>query len=160
MKSRILLFSFSMLIILCLVQGCSPDPSPVEKDINPDYYGKDKVDEQEPLNPNGDSPLALLMRRMTKWAEQAKKNIDSGNYLPPVNMEDFNTMLTAAPTDSTVKGEPFTGYAKSWLASLEALYASDKSTHKRLFNAVITQCVTCHQSYCQGPIKRIRKLAH
>lgn len=159
MKNKLALFFASALFISILFsQACSPGDPVARQDKQKGTDLKDSPECKKPVNPNGDAPLAILMRKMAAWGEETHKNLSNGDNLPPVNMEEFNTLITATPTDSTVKGEPYTGYAKSWLASVENLYKSDKTTQARLFNAVITQCVTCHESYCQGPIKRINKL--
>ena len=36
--------------------------------------------------------------------------------------------------------------------------ARDNASQIKAYNAVIGMCINCHESYCSGPLKRIRKL--
>ena len=112
---------------------------------------------EKPLNPNGDSELALLMRQMMISSESLKEKIKQGN-LPENFPEEFLKIHTALPTDSETKKESFEGYASNYIYNLKTLYHSPKDDLSKNYNAVITACANCHSQHCPGPLKAINKL--
>ncbi len=110
---------------------------------------------ERPINPNGDSELALLMREMFEDGERIKAQVERGEQ--PTGLRDFAVIHAAIPTDSTVKGPVFTAFAEAYLESVRQLEASDSSSVFR-FNRMVDQCMNCHSEFCPGPKKRIRKL--
>lgn len=111
--------------------------------------------DSRPINPNGDSELALLMREMTESTKLIREAVITGNALPP--LPDFSAIHTATPTDSTVSSPAFTAFATAYLESVQELQSSDSTAVFR-FNHMIKQCMNCHTEFCPGPRKRIRKL--
>jgi hypothetical protein len=111
----------------------------------------------KPKNPNGDSELALLMRKMLSSSKSLKEMIERGE-VPKEFPEEFKKIHTAKPTDSETKKASFDGYANSYMNNLEALYHSPKEDLKQNYNAVINACVSCHSEHCPGPLKAINKL--
>jgi hypothetical protein len=116
------------------------------KYTNPDIY------------PNGGSELAVLMREMYDDADLIKNSILK-KELPPDCRKKFAYLHWATPTDSTTKTEAYPDMATAFMNNLEAFYA-EKNAEKRIkkFDIVIQNCITCHQSHCPGPIKKIKKL--
>lgn len=110
---------------------------------------------ERPINPNGDSELALLMREMFADGERIKAQVERGEQ--PTGLRDFAAIHAAIPTDSTVKGPVFTAFAEAYLESVRQLEASDSSSVFR-FNRMVDQCMNCHSEFCPGPKKRIKKL--
>lgn len=113
--------------------------------------------EKKPLNPNGDSELALLMRNMNTSTSSLKELIKQGK-LPDRFPEEFLRIHKAVPTDSTVKGPVFDAFASNYLNGLNELYKSPKEQLSVNYNAVVQRCVDCHRQFCPGPIKAINKL--
>lgn len=111
----------------------------------------------KPLNPNGDSELALLMREMMKSSESLKDAINKGN-LPKEFPEAFLKIHSAKPTDSETKKESFNVFADNYIDNLKILYGSNKSNIIQNYNAVVSACISCHTEHCPGPIKAIVKL--
>jgi cytochrome c556 len=111
----------------------------------------------KPLNPNGDSELALLMREMMGSASNLKEMIKKGE-LPEKFPEEFLKIHTAKPTDSDTKKASFDGFADNYLTNLQALYHSPKEDLTKNYNAVINACASCHSQHCPGPLKAINKL--
>jgi hypothetical protein len=107
--------------------------------------------------PNDDSELAWLMRQMYEDGEKIKVAVQN-KQLPEDFREKFKNIHTAIPTDSTVKGAVFDTSAKAFLATMDKFY-SEKENQVENFNLVVNACVACHQNYCPGPIKKIKKLA-
>lgn len=111
----------------------------------------------KPLNPNGDSELALLMREMMSSSKNLREMVKQGN-LPEQFPEAFLKIHTAKPTDSDTKKESFDGFASNYISNLQALYKSPKEQLTQNYNAVINACASCHSQHCPGPLKAINQL--
>jgi len=109
----------------------------------------------QPLNPNGDSELALLMRSMFDDGMRIKAQVERGEQ--PTGLADFSAIHTAMATDSMTHAAEFTAFADAYLASVKQLEASDSNAVFR-FNRMVDQCMNCHTSNCPGAKKRIQKL--
>ncbi len=115
------------------------------------------IREGNPLNPNGDSELALLMRMMNDSTASIKEYVKQGK-LPEKFPEAFLKIHTAKPTDPTVKTEEFEAFANNYIDGLRQLYQSSPNELKANYNSLVQRCINCHQSSCPGPIKTIKKL--
>jgi len=110
---------------------------------------------QMPLNPNGDSELALLMRQMATESDSIRAAVLRGDSHPVwTRLQDLHS---ATPTDPTVTGPVFEGFANAFINSVKNFENSD-SLRLKHFNAVVDGCMQCHQEFCPGPMKRIAKL--
>lgn len=109
-------------------------------------------------NPNGDSDLALLMRKMFEEGEDVKKLItnNEGNITEEY-IAELERIHTATPTDADVKTPEFEAYTKLMIDEANLLFSND-SNRVQGFNNLVNRCINCHQSFCPGPIKRIKKL--
>lgn len=106
--------------------------------------------------PNDDSELAWLMRQMYEDGEKIKLAVQQ-KQLPEDFREKFKNIHTATPTDASVKTEVFTTSAKAFEQTLDKFY-TEKGNQVENFNLMVNACVACHQNYCPGPIKKIKKL--
>lgn len=143
----------SFLVILLLVNCGHKEEEKPEISVKKDSASCTKA----PLNPNGDSELALLMREMLDSAKSFKEVIKSGK-VPDKFPEAFLKIHTAQPTDSETKKSSFDGYADGYLNSLKALSGSNTANAKLNYNAVVQACENCHSEHCPGPLTAIRKL--
>lgn len=101
------------------------------------------------------SELALLMRKMYDDMDSLKSAIAKQELVIDTASLDYFNIHSAIPTDSTVRDAQFAGMSSAFLLHVEKLKANpDVET----FNSTISVCLTCHQSYCPGPIKKIKKL--
>ncbi|MBL7883682.1 MAG: hypothetical protein JNL69_06410 [Bacteroidia bacterium] len=151
LKNKITVFSFLIVFIL-LLANCSGNSDKVQSE-----QSDKKEDCSKPLNPNGDSELALLMRKMMHTSESLKEMIKQGN-LPKEFPEEFLKIHTAQPTDSETKKESFDAFASNYISNMKLLFESPKDELTKNYNAVITSCVSCHSEHCPGPLKAINKL--
>jgi hypothetical protein len=110
---------------------------------------------ERPVNPNGDSELALLMREMFDDGMRIKGQVERGER--PTGLRGFEAIHTAIPTDSTVRTPVFAAFSEAYLESVRQLEADDSTAVFR-FNRMVDQCMNCHTEFCPGPRKRIRKL--
>ena len=110
-----------------------------------------------PLNPNGDSELALLMRDMWTDGMDIKEAIEKGKV--PKSHIDVSKLLTAEPTDSAQVATPaYQAYAKVYEQAYTELMAAEGDEIKPAYNNLVETCISCHQSTCPGPIVRIKKM--
>lgn len=111
-----------------------------------------------PINPNGDSELALLMRQLYTDADSIKQLIEAGGTEVSVEfIESIERVHTADPTDPEVKTEQFTAFNNMMKSQAELLKSSTENQAEN-FNNFVNACISCHQVVCPGPIKRIKKL--
>ena len=115
----------------------------------------DKPEAQRPVNPNGDSELALLMRDMFEESDSLKQLVVEGQQLS--GLKKYQDIHSAIPTDPTVTGPVFEAFAEAYINSIKALETSDSTTVFN-FNHMVDQCMNCHTEFCPGPKKRIKKL--
>jgi hypothetical protein len=110
------------------------------------------------INPNGDSELALLMRQMYYDADTIKQRIlnDNGNITDEF-IAKLQQVHTANPTDPTIKTQEFEAF-NNFLISTTKSVQEDSNNQMAGFNTLVARCIDCHQSFCPGPIKRIKKL--
>ncbi|HLG01971.1 MAG TPA: hypothetical protein VI731_00150 [Bacteroidia bacterium] len=111
----------------------------------------------DPVNPNGDSELAVLMRQMTAWTDSARLAIQRQNNIP-AKPADFNRIITAEKTDKNIGEEPYGGMARHYLTQVENFDAATDENRVELFNSMVRACVGCHENFCGGPVKRINRL--
>jgi len=114
----------------------------------------------EVFNPNGDSELALAMRKIFDQTEEIKSSLKEGDIIVPKDyIENLKSFHTAVPTDSEVKVDEFFGFVKAIdIAAQELEKRNDIDAQKEQYSRVINACVQCHQQFCPGPIRRINKL--
>jgi len=116
-----------------------------------------KKQDKTPLNPNGDSELAIVMRTMMESGKTMKAEVESNKTISKYP-EEIKEVTTAKPTDGMIKDRNvFNGLANFYLATLDSMYIPAIDTKKQ-FNHVVKSCVDCHESYCHGPIPAIKKL--
>ena len=104
------------------------------------------------------SELALLMKKIHLDAKDWKASLESGEMIED-SIAIYKLLVESTPTKAEVKGPVFEGFAASYQANLDAfLAAEDIDLAKSAYNNLVSTCVTCHQSYCPGPIPTIEKL--
>jgi hypothetical protein len=134
--------TIALVVMVMLLIACGSDKS--AKELTP-----------VSVNPNGDSELALLMRQMGVESDSIRVALLRGEVHPVWSR--LQQLHTATPTDSTVSGPVFEGFASAFIHSVKQFEASD-SLKTKYFNAVVDGCMQCHREFCPGPMKRIAKL--
>lgn len=137
MKSFITIFTLCALLIF-LLNSCNQAKS-------------------TPLNPNGDSELALLMRQMADETEEMKKYVDTGR-IPLMKLSHSGILSATATEPDKIAIPEYKNFAKSYLNTLDALKDSNKTNIKENYNNMVGMCMTCHRSVCPGPMVRIEKM--
>ena len=101
-----------------------------------------------------DSELALLMREIHENAKLLKLLLQNGDDLKPYG-SDFDFILEAQPTRPAVQGPEFESFARYYIKMNEDVYSEPSIEN---YNSLVESCVACHQEFCPGPIKTIKKL--
>ncbi len=110
-----------------------------------------------PINPNGDSELALLMRDMFEDGMKAKEIIKKGEM--PELLLDFEKIHSAQATEPEKAASPeYKVHALSYLQAVEALKNADKDHLEKSYTNMVDACMNCHRALCPGPMVKIKKM--
>lgn len=118
--------------------------------------GGDSTATCAPLNPNGDSELAIMMRNMALLSEANAAALREGKEL--VAYDGSFSGMFQAERSMKIDDVLFEGMGKSYLATLEQLYKAPVEERVALHNNLIQTCQACHEQSCRGPLKRIDKM--
>jgi hypothetical protein len=108
-------------------------------------------------NPNGASELALLMRDMQKFTNQAKEDLRTGKT-PPVYPRDFDKVHTAKVTENMNKSDFYTQFADLYIMSVKNYTSSKPEQRIETYNNMVSACLACHSQHCPGPVPVIKKM--
>jgi len=108
------------------------------------------------MDPNNPKPMALMMRQLAANADSMKHQIERGEKLDSLQYP-FIRFWLAEPTDTSVLEPQFFENARLFQMAYIDLFRHPKEPVK-YHNMVISRCIGCHENYCSGPLKRIRKL--
>ena len=106
-------------------------------------------------DPNHPKSMALMMRQMAGNADSMKAQLLRGEKLDVLHYP-FIRFYLAEPTDSSVLEMKFYDNARLFQEAYITMFKHP--TDIKYFNLVVAKCVNCHESYCNGPLKRIKKL--
>lgn len=139
-------------VIAAIVVSCSSGNSEEKNSDSAAAACKPK-----PVNPNGDSELAIIMREMAEWTEACKAAIESNGAIPgkPQSIERIHT---AKRTDETIDASMFNSMATLYEGAVQSFITSDTSKRVTAFNAMVSACAGCHENFCHGPLVRINKM--
>lgn len=101
------------------------------------------------------SPLALEMRRMYENMKLVNSQLKANDAVPSNLLEGYEAILTAEATNPADLNAEFYGFAKGWLTEVAVLKGD---LNRDNYNNVMNACVNCHESFCPGPIPKIKKL--
>lgn len=152
-----LLITLCLLIVVGLfVQSCDNTPNKETTEANHTAV-QDSIDACAPIkDPNNPKPMALMMRQMAANADSMKAKINRGETLDSLQYP-FIRFYTVEPTDPNVLEPNFFEKARLFQAAYKEVF-QHPTEQKKYYNLMIQACVNCHQNYCSGPLKRIRKL--
>jgi len=101
------------------------------------------------------SELAGLMLQMHDQFKVARGYVERGEEIPDSLKWSFEAMKTAQPTKDMSLDAGFEGMATAFLVQLDTTLANPSVA---TYNDALNSCISCHQNYCPGPIRRIEKL--
>ena len=110
-----------------------------------------------PLNPNGDSELALLMRSMYDDGMEMKLALKNGDT--PQSHIDIAKLYTSEPTVTGKADTPeYQAFALAYEAAHKGLEEAQEDQKTQAYKTLVNSCIACHKSVCPGPIVRIEKM--
>ena len=113
--------------------------------------------EAKPLNPNGDSELALVMRQMHDNGMEVKQQLINGEK--PELKYECSKLYTAKATEPEKVASPiYEGYARSFEASVKTFDQEFNSDKIGSYQRMVDACMNCHQEVCPGPMRKIKKM--
>ncbi len=143
------------LIIIVFVVACNAEHE--KKSSDKKTIDTVNMCEKKPIiDPNDPKPMAMMMRQLVINADSMKAQLSRGKQLDSLRYP-FIRFYLAEPTDPSVLEPKFYENARLFQAAYSALFMHPQEQVK-YYNLVINKCVNCHESYCSGPLKRIRKL--
>lgn len=107
--------------------------------------------------PNNDKPMALMMRQMADNAQAMKELVLKGEVVSGRQFP-FTRFHLVEPTDPDVLVPQFYENARLFQEAHKALINAQPGQQKEMYNLYINKCIGCHENFCSGPLKRIRKL--
>lgn len=155
------------LLVLALTSACSrstPNKPPVEEEpacsihspLTPGVPGSPGHLVKSERNPNGDSELAVLMRKMLSDLQNLR--VDVLAKRPPSSFPDnHHRMACVWPSEEAIRSPLFAGLAKNYLGPLNHLKKQEIPSSDS-FNSVVAGCLSCHRNFCPGPIHLIENL--
>ncbi len=109
------------------------------------------------LNPNGMSELAILMRDMQKYTNDAKAAIKAGK--PPLAYPvSFDKIYTAKISDGMHKSDFYKSFADLYIMSVKNYNNSKPEQLIETYNNMVSACLACHSQHCPGPVPVIKKM--
>ncbi len=109
-------------------------------------------------NPNKDSELTLLMRKMYDEADSIKANIKAGTgTITEEFIGELEYVHKAIPSDPKLSNPTFSAFNNLIITEAKSLQ-SDSVNKVEGFNKLVNRCIDCHKTFCPGPIPRIKKL--
>jgi len=147
-------FLFSVIVVLMFSCNMGEKKAPVAQTTET----KDSTESCAPVkDPNNPKPMALMMRLMAANADSIKSEILRGE-MPDSTKHPFLRFYMVEPTDPNVLEPQFYENARLFQVAYKEMFRVKKANLSTAYNAMVGKCVNCHEMYCSGPLKRIRKL--
>jgi hypothetical protein len=156
MKKYLLTLSFVSVVAFF---ACNQNDNKKQTTTNTSQAQSDSVpcDNPETIkDPNDAKPMALMMRQMAANADSIKATLLRGS-MPDSLRYPFIRFYLVEPTDPSVLEPQFYENARLFQQAYFAFFKHPNEA-KKYYNVLIGKCVNCHENYCSGPLKRIRKL--
>ncbi len=136
-------------LVTMLLFSCSLDEKQEECKSSPKIF-----------NPNGDSELALAMRKIFDQTEEIKQSLKNGELVVPADyIKNLKSFHTSTPTDPEVKVKEFFDFVDAIdLVANELSESTNINDQKEQYKRLVNTCIQCHKTFCPGPIRRINKL--
>ncbi|MBC7382395.1 MAG: hypothetical protein H7296_05290 [Bacteroidia bacterium] len=162
MKNNIITIFFCILILViwnaCSINNDSKTRSDkIEQDSLKILSQKDSLHACSKLikDPNNSKPMALMMRILAANADSMRHQLLRGESLTSERYP-FVHFYLVEPTDPKVLEPQFFENARLFKIAYTDVFKHRKE-QKKYYNLMINGCIKCHESYCSGPLKRIRK---
>ncbi|HIA04836.1 MAG TPA: hypothetical protein EYN06_02815 [Myxococcales bacterium] len=108
------------------------------------------------INPNGDSELSDLMRKMLADMRVVRNGVMNGQTDSKIPIS-HERMVCTWPTDESTRNPLYAAMANKYMGTVRDFNKAGNADLKR-FNAVIDSCAACHEQSCRGPLVVINPL--
>lgn len=105
------------------------------------------------INPNGQSELAHLMRKMLSEMKANQERAKKAEPLLALSIDDHGKIRCAWPTTESMRGGAYDPMARQYLTAIETFNKGPKTGQAH--NTVVDACITCHKATCDGPTMAI-----
>lgn len=147
-NNKSLLSAAALIVIMC-ASACQTSTTSENETIEVEADLKKRPDMSE---------LAVLMRKMDKLTSDWRTAVIEADY-STVEIPDWLSKLhTAEATDPDEINDIYHSMADAWIEAVNQFKAASIPDKPGAFNTLVTNCVNCHQQFCQGPIPKIKKL--
>lgn len=161
MKYSGMLFCF--LLVIVLIYACGEvQQGPEQQGAVQDTVSQDSSmsscenTQGAVMDPNPTKPMALMMRTMVKNMQLMRDQVHKGEVLDSLKYP-FIKFYLVEPTDPGVLEPTFFENARLFQQAYLDLFRNPDEQVK-YYNLAVGKCINCHEHYCSGPLKRIRKL--
>jgi hypothetical protein len=118
----------------------------------------DQPESKEAVKKKQDSELALLMREIHVDSKEWRKAIIEERFEGDT-IAMYEALTQSQPTNPDVGGPAFEGFAAYYQSALDSLMlVRSIEAAPEAYNNLVSACIQCHQEYCPGPVKTIKKL--
>ena len=150
LRTGIVFICFATILAL----GCMQE----ETEATAEPIAENTPEQAAPLNPNGDTELALLMRAAFEDGMAMKAAIKNGE-IPESHLDLSNLYSLDAAEPKKVASDEYKAYAAMYEAAHEALNEADNKEEKiAAYKTIVSSCETCHKAMCPGPLVKIKKM--
>ena len=150
MMKKIYLFIVSIFLLVACNQNTNKQAKETANKDSSESCSKPIKD------PNNPKPMALMMRQMAANADSMRSQLLRGELLDSLRYP-FMRFYMVEPTDPNVLEPQFYENARLFQVAYKAQFRAKPKDQIIAYNATIGKCINCHESYCSGPLKRIRK---
>lgn len=140
-----------LVVITITVNACTNNPAPAEKTQQPNAEKVETI-----KDPNQPKPMALMMRQMAAQADTMKAKLLRGESLDSLSFP-FIRFYLVEPTDKNVLEPQFFKNADVYKQAHRNVF-DNPNEQVKYYNLMINACISCHENYCSGPLRRIRKM--
>jgi len=128
----------------------------LETPLKPGIPGSPSNPIKSDINPNGDSELAHLMRKMLKDLQDIRPLVLSQKPVK-TSIQGHERIRCTWPSDSDIRGPLFGSLSDTYLSTLE-IFGTHPIPSIDSYNGVVAGCLGCHSNFCPGPIHLIQSL--
>ena len=147
MRHPLLFLFFSLAAIATSYNSCTQETEP-----------KTETEAEEPVMRKV-SDLVNLMFKMEGDLKLLRTKLTEDMLLAPIEHFIYEDIFTAEASSYVRRDSVYVINGTDYLKELHQLSQSETKENALIsFNAVVDACVTCHESYCPGPVARIKKL--
>ena len=109
------------------------------------------------LKQNISSEMSLFMRKLTKSCDSNKIRLKNKQLI--AFDIDAQNILTSEMTKGHHKDSTYKAFASRFIEQIHEINNKHLADSQLFFyNAMIQNCISCHQGRCPGPIKKIKEL--